>query len=97
MKINEKHFNIGFVLATLGIILYLVLGGTIEKDSIIGMLGAINLNLSIFFISSFGLQYFLKDINLNILDEIVDKKNIAASIYMGFLFLSIAIIISKAI
>lgn len=94
---NHKHFNYGFITLTLGIIAYLIVGGNVDKNSIVGMLGGISFNVALFLATAFGLQFFQLGTGRDIQSEIFDEENIAASIYQGFLFLAIAIVISKGL
>jgi hypothetical protein len=93
---REKHFNIGIILFATILISYLIRGGSVDISSILGMLGSTLFNLGGFLAMAFGLQYYQLGTGRDIQEEIFNEHNIAASIYEGFLFLSIAIIISKA-
>jgi hypothetical protein len=95
--INEKYFNIGVIVATALILGGLVIGGVIEKTSVMGNLAGVGFNLSLFLGAVFGLQYFQRGTGTDIGSEIFDEGNIAAGIYQGFLFLSIATIIAKGL
>lgn len=94
---TEKHFNYGFGLATLGVIFYLIAGGGVDGNSVVGMLGGVAFNVAIFLATVFGLQYFQLGTGRDIQQEIFDDNNIAASIYEGMLFIALAIVIAKGV
>lgn len=96
MKIDHKYFNIILGVISVSIVGFLINTGNVGLDSILGMVGSTFFNVSLFLSFAFGLQFFLKNIKLNILEEIFDEKNTAAAIYMLGIFISLAIIISKA-
>jgi uncharacterized membrane protein YjfL (UPF0719 family) len=95
MKLNEKAFNIavGFIVA--GVIGYLVFTGKIEKDSVIGMFGAVGFNVILLLSLGFGLQYFQLGTDKDIQDEIFVEHNIAAAIYQVGIWIALAIVIAK--
>ena len=97
MKLNEKHFNSTILLITTIVISYLLFVGNVDKNSIIGMLGAIFFNVSLLLGVGFGLQHFQLGTKRNIQKEIFDDNNIAAAIYQIGIWISLAIVISKGI
>lgn len=97
MKLTELHFNSGFILATLGVIFYLIAGGNVDPNSVIGMLGGISFNVALFLATVFGLQYYQMGTGRDIQKEIFDQSNLAAAVYEAGLFIAIAIVISKGI
>lgn len=97
MKLDHRFFNGGVAALVTGIIFYLIVGGDVDKSSVVGMLGGIGFNLALFLCTIFGLQYFQLGTGRDIQNEIFDEHNTAAAIYQGFLFLAIAIVISKGL
>lgn len=97
MKLNEKHFNYSFVAVTVAVISYLLFDGNVDKNSIIGMFGAMSFNVSLLLGLGFGLQYFQLGTKRDIQKEIFDEHNIAASIYQAGIWIALAIVISKGI
>lgn len=97
MNLNEKHFNTGFITATLGVIFYLIAGGTVDPNTVIGMLGGISFNVALFLATVFGLQYYQLGTGRDIQKEIFDEANLAAAVYEAGLFIAIALVISKGI
>jgi len=97
MKLNETFFNSVIGLLTLGVIFYLIASGAVVGSAVIGMLGGIAFNLSLFLIVAFGLQKFQLGTKRDIPAEVFDESNIAAAIYQGLLFVAIAIVISKGL
>ena len=97
MALNEKHYIIGFIIATIAIIIYLLVGGSIEQGSVFGMLGGLFFNLSVFLGTVFGLQYYQLGTGRDIQSEIFDEKNLAAALYQGALFIAIALVIGKGL
>lgn len=97
MKLNEKHFNYGIIGLTIAIILYLVLGGSVDKNSIIGMLGAISFNVTLLLGLGFGLQYYQFGTDKDIQNEIYNEHNIAAAVYQAGIWLALAIVIGKGL
>lgn len=95
MKFTETHFNYGFVLATLGVIFYLIAGGSVDQNSIVGMLGSTGFNVAFFLAVVFGFQKFQMGTDYNVPAKIFEEANIAVAIYQGFLFLALAIVIAK--
>lgn len=95
--INEKYFNIGIVIATIGLLWFLISNGTVGHEAILGNLAGVGFNLSLFFAASFGIQFFQLGLGRNVQSEIFDENNIAAGIYQGFLFLAIATIVAKGL
>lgn len=95
MSLNHTHFNSGFVIATLGVVFWLIAGGSVDTNIIVGMFGNIGFNVAFFLATVFGLQYFQLGTGRDIQGEIFDSNNIAAAIYQGFLFLALAIVIAK--
>jgi uncharacterized membrane protein YjfL (UPF0719 family) len=94
---NEKFFNITLAVVVSTLIGFLIFSGSIDKNSVLGMLGAVGFNLVLFLSTAFGLQYFQLTQDRDIQQEIFDENNIAAAIYQGFLFLGIAIVIAKGV
>ena len=97
MKINEKFFNLGIAVLVVGVVGFLVFTGAVSKDSVIGMFAGIMFNVSIFLSVAFGLQFFQLTTKRDVQKEIFDEHNVAAAIYQGFIFLALAIVISKGI
>lgn len=97
MKLDQKHFNIGIIITAITVVICLIQGGTVDQNSVFGMVGSTLFNLGGFLAAAFGLQYYQLGTGRDIQKEIFDDNNIAAALYQGFLFLAIALIISKAI
>jgi len=97
MKVNEKIFNSLALIVTGGLLYVLVQKGIVEGQSIVSNLTAILFNLVIFLVAAFGLQFFQLSFKRDIQAEIFDQNNVAAAIYQGFLFLALAVVISKGL
>lgn len=97
MKINETWFNGAVTVLTLGIIFYLIASGSVVVPAVVGMLGGIAFNVSLFLILAFGLQKFQLGTKRDIPSEIFDENNVAAAVYQGMLFVALAIVISRGL
>jgi uncharacterized membrane protein YjfL (UPF0719 family) len=97
MKLNHTVFNYGFVTLTLGIIFYLIAGGNVDQNSVVGMFGGISFNVAIFLAVVFGLQHFQLGTDRDIQKEIYDEKNMAAAIYQAGLWIGLGLVIAKGI
>lgn len=97
MKLNHTFFNYTFTTLTLGIIFYLITGGTVDQNSVVGMFGGIAFNVAIFLSVVFGLQYFQMGTNRDIQKEVYDDGNIAAAIYQAGLWIGLALVIAKGV
>ena len=95
MRLDEAWFNGVIALLTIGIIFYLIASGAVIVPAVIGMLGGIAFNVSLFLLIAFGLQKFQLGTKRDIPAEIFDENNTAAAIYQGMLFVAIAIVISR--
>lgn len=94
---NEKHFNIGVCVIVIAIVGYMVGFGNVDKNSVIGILGSIGFNLALLLSIGFGLQYFQLGTDKDIQSEIYQNENLAAAVYQGAIWISIAITISKGL
>lgn len=94
---REIHFNIAFIVATIGLIAYLIIDGNVQQSSVVGMLGGIGFNVALLLGIGFGLQKFQLGTKRDIQIEIFDNNNIAASIYQAALWIALAIVIAKGI
>lgn len=97
MKLNEKHFNYLFLTLTSIILSYLLFAGNVDKNSIIGMLGAMTFNVSLLLGIGFSLQYFQLGTTKDIQKEIFDEHNVAAAIYQAGIWIGLALVIAKGI
>lgn len=97
MKLNHTFFNYGFITLTLGIIFYLITGGAVDQNSVVGMAGGVAFNVAIFLSVIFGLQYFQLGTNRDIQREIYDEQNVAAAIYQAGLWIGLALVIAKGV
>lgn len=96
-QMTEKHFSYGIGILVSIIIGYMVLFGNVDKNTIIGMSGAIGFSTSILLAIGFSLQHFLKGTQYDVLYEIFENKNIPASIYASAIWIALAIVISKSL
>jgi hypothetical protein len=97
MKLNETVFNYGFGIATLGVIFWLIAGGSVDLNTIVGMFGNIGFNVAFFLAVVFGLQKFQMGTDYDVQNKIFEEANLAVAIYQGFLFLALSIVISKGV
>jgi hypothetical protein len=90
--IREKHFNIVIILVVAAVLAYMVVFGNVNINSIIGIGGAIGVNVSWLLAIGFGLQYFQLGTKKDI-----QAHNIAAGIYQAGIWIALAIVIGKGI
>ena len=95
--IREKHFNIAIISIIAAVLTYLVFYGGVSIDSIIGIGGAIGVNVSWLLAIGFGLQYFQLGTKKDIQAEIFEEHNIAAGIYQAGIWIALAIVIGKGV
>lgn len=93
---REIHFNIAFILATVGLVVYLINGG-VNLASVTGQLGGVAFSVSILLGVAFGLQKFLYNTKFDIQQQIYENQNIAAAIYQVGIWIALAMVISKGI
>ncbi len=97
MKANHTFYTSIVVVATIGLIAYVLQSGQTDLIQIITMFTGIMFNVAIFLTVIFSLQFFQYNIGTDIQKEIYEENNLAAANYQGMLFIAIAIIISKGL
>jgi hypothetical protein len=93
IEINHSHFNY-FIVFICFLLVYAAMSfGDALLPGVIGNAASIGMNLSTFLVASFGFQFFLLGPSRNIPAEIFDENNQAAAIYVGAIFIAIALVI----
>lgn len=92
---NEKAFNIGLAVLVSAVIAFLVVSGSIDKSSVVGMFGAIGFNVVLLLTTGFGLQYFQLGTGRDLQKEIYDENNTAAAIYQAGIWVALGLVIAK--
>lgn len=96
-KVGTKTYNLTFAAAAIVCTTLLSIFGGIQVAAILGLFIAAVNNVAIYLLIISTFQYFFGGIRLEIHKKIFEEGNIAAALYMGLIYLGIAILIGGAI
>lgn len=94
-KMDVGFFNFIIIALSIAFIGYLVFNGTVSVEGVTSNVGGILLNLIVFLVVIYGIEFFQRGFGTNIRDEIYSQNNTAAAIYELGIKVSIALVIAK--
>jgi hypothetical protein len=96
-KIGTKTYNLVFAICAIGVTTLLSIFGGVHLPALAALFVAMFNNVALYLLIISTFSYFFGGVQLKLNKKIFEEGNIAAAIYMGLIYLGIAILIGGAI